>query len=128
MCDHFAASMLIIPEKLISILGNKRTNIVMQELYFIAEQYGISLSAIAYHAYSLGIISASYHKFFMIRYNQFKTREKEFDVYTGKEGSDRFLQLLYRAVAEEIISTSKAASLNNQRLGDFREMLDNAAK
>jgi Zn-dependent peptidase ImmA (M78 family) len=128
MCDHFAASMLILPEKLISILGNKRTNIVMQELYFIAEQYGISLSAIAYHAFSLGIISASYHKFFMIKYNQFKTREKEFTVYTGREGSDRFLQLLYRAVAEEIISTSKAASLNNQRLGDFREMLDSAAK
>jgi len=128
MCDHFAASMLILPEKLISILGNKRTNIVMQELYFITEQYGISLSAIAYHAFSLGIISASYHKFFMIKYNQFKTREKEFTVYTGREGSDRFLQLLYRAVAEEIISTSKAASLNNQRLGDFREMLDNAAK
>lgn len=128
MCDHFAASMLIIPEKLISILGKKRTNIVMQELYFISEQYGISLSAIAYHAFSLGIISASYHKFFMIRYNQFKTREKEFTVYAGKEGSDRFLQLLYRAVAEEIISTSKAASLNNQRLADFREMLDNAAK
>lgn len=128
MCDHFAGSMLILPEKLLSILGTNRTNIVMQELYLIAGQYGISLSAIAYRAFSQGIIGASYHKYFMIKYNQYKTREKEFEVYKGKESSDRFMQLLFRAVAEEIISTSKAASLNNQRLGDFREMLDNAAK
>ena len=67
MCDHFAASMLIIPEKLISILGNKRTKIVMQELYLIAEQYGISLSAIAYHAYSLGIIMSSLLEHFLCR-------------------------------------------------------------
>jgi Zn-dependent peptidase ImmA (M78 family) len=128
ICDRFAASMLLIPAKLLHILGNKRTSILMQELFFIAGQYGISLSAIAYHAFNLGIISASYHKFFMIRYNQLKTREKEFRVYDGKENSDRFLQLLFRGVAEEIISTSKAAALNNQRLGDFRELLDNAAK
>jgi hypothetical protein len=100
----------------------------MRELYIIAAQYGISLSAIVYQAKSLGIVSVSYHRFFMVRYHQFKTREKEFSVYGGKENSDRFLQLLFRAVAEEIISTSKAASLNNQRLGDFRELLDNAAQ
>ena len=128
ICDRFAAAMLIIPAKLMQILGNKRTSIVMQELYIIAGQYGISLSAIVYQAMHLEIISASYHKLFMIRYNQYKIREKEFWVFDGKEHSERFLQLLFRAVAEEIISTSKAASLYNQRLGDFRELLDNTAK
>jgi Zn-dependent peptidase ImmA (M78 family) len=128
ICNRFAASMLIVPGKLMQILGNKRTSIVMQELYFIAAKYGISLSAIAYQAMSLGIVTASYHRFFMIRYNRYKTKDKEYLVYGGKENSDRFLQLLFRAVAEEIISTSKAASLNNQRLGDFRELLDNAAR
>src|SRR5258708_27695074 len=33
-----------------SALGEKRTNIVMKELYIIAGQYGISLSAIAYRS------------------------------------------------------------------------------
>ena len=64
----------------------------------------------------------------MINYNRFKTKEKEFGVYNGEELPIRFLQLLMRAVAEEVISTSKAAALNNQKLGDFREILDNAAK
>ncbi len=128
LCDHFAACMLLLPEKLRTILGNNRTRILMEELYIIAKQYGISLAAIAYHAFNLGIISASYHKFFMIRYNQYKTKEKEFTVYEGKEDSDRFIQLIFRGVAEEIISTTKAAALNNQKLGDFREILDNAAQ
>jgi Zn-dependent peptidase ImmA (M78 family) len=128
VCDRFAAAMLLPASKIKEALGANRTKIVMKELYIIAGQYGISLSAIAYRAFSLGIISASYHKFFMINYNKFKTKEKEFDVYTGKENSDRFLQLLIRAVAEEVISTSKAAALNNQKLGDFREVLDNTAK
>jgi Zn-dependent peptidase ImmA (M78 family) len=128
ICDRFAASMLIVPHKLMQILGNKRTSIVMQELHFIAGKYGISLSAIAYQAMSLGIVTTSFHRFFMIKYNRYKTKDKEYLVYSGKENSDRFFQLLFRAVAEEIISTSKAASLNNQRLGDFRELLDNAVK
>ena len=128
MCDYFAAAMLLPASKIKDALGEKRTKIVMKELYIIAGQYGISLSAIAYRAFSLEIISASYHKFFMINYNRFKTKEKEFSVYAGEELPIRFLQLLIRAVAEEVISTTKAAALNNQKLGDFREILDNAVK
>jgi len=128
ICDRFASAMLLLPTKLMQILGSKRTNIMMRELDIIAGQYGISLSAIVYQAMSLGIVTSTYHRFFMIRYNKYKTKEKELVVYTGKEYSDRFLQLLYRAIAEEIISTTKGAALNNQRLGEFRELLDRAKK
>jgi Zn-dependent peptidase ImmA (M78 family)/DNA-binding XRE family transcriptional regulator len=128
MCDYFAAAMLLPAVKIKDALGQKRTNIVMKELYIIAAQYGISLSAIAYRAFSLGIITPSYHKFFMINYNRFKTKEKEFGVYNREERPIHFLQLLIRAVAEEVISTTKAAALNNQKLGDFRQILDNTVK
>jgi Zn-dependent peptidase ImmA (M78 family)/DNA-binding XRE family transcriptional regulator len=128
MCDIFASGMLLPANKLRAYLGNKRSQVIMKELYMIGEQYGITTSAIMYKAYNLGIISASYHKFFMIRYNQYKIKEKEFEVYNGKEKSERFLQLLIKAVAEEIISTTKAAMLNNQKLGDFREILDNSVR
>lgn len=46
------------------------------------------------------------------------------EMFTQQEKSDRFLQLLMRAVAEEVISISKAASLNNQKLGEFRDLID----
>jgi Zn-dependent peptidase ImmA (M78 family) len=125
LCDVFAGAMLLPAEKLKQYFGAKRTQVIMKELYMIASDYGISLAAIMYRAMNLDIISPAYHKFFMINYNRYKTKEKEFDVYSGKEESDRFLQLLIKAVAEEVISTTKAAALNNQKLGDFREILDN---
>lgn len=128
MCDIFANAMLLPANKLKEYLGNKRTKIITKELQMIGGQFGITMSAIMYRAFNLDIISASYHKFFMIKYNQYKTKEKEFEVYTGNEKSERFLQLLIKAVAEEIISTTKAAALNNQKLGEFREILDNWVK
>jgi Zn-dependent peptidase ImmA (M78 family) len=126
-CDMFAGAMLMPQEKLKQYFGSKRTKVFMQELFLIAADYGISLSAIMYRSLNLGIISPSYHKFFMINYNRYKTKEKEFHVYNGKEQSDRFLQLLIKAVAEDVISTSKAAALNNQKLAAFRDILDNTS-
>lgn len=126
LCDRFAGAMLLPAIKLKAYFGEKRTQVIMKELYLLAADYGISLAAIMYRALSLGIISPSYHKFFMINYNRYKTKDKEFGVYDCPEVSDRFLQLLIKAVAEEVISTSKGAALNNQKLGDFREILDNS--
>ena len=40
--------------------------------------------------------------------------------YNGIEESNRFEQLLFRALVEEQISMSKAASLSNRTLADFR--------
>ena len=37
--------------------------------------------------------------------------------------SNRFKQLIYRAVAEEIISSSKAAALDNKKLAEFGDEL-----
>lgn len=123
-CDVFAGAFLLPSNKLEEILGSKRTKILLNELMMISGQFGISMTAIMYRAYSLKIITPSYHKFFMIQYNKFNTKEKEYKIYNGTEKSDRFLQLLFRSVAEEVISTTKAAILNNQKLGDFREILD----
>ena len=128
MCDLFAGAMLLPGKKIIQYLGDRRSQIIMKELYMIAEKYGISIAAVMYRAFNLEIVSQSYFKFFMIKYNQYNTRDKEFEVYNRKESSERFLQLLIRAVAEEIISTTKAAALNRQKLGDFREILDNTGK
>lgn len=126
LCDIFAGAMLLPEEKLKQYFGRKRTQVIMKELFMIGADYGISLAAIMYRAMHLRIISPSYHKFFMINYNRYKTKDKEFKVYNGQERSDRFLQLLMKGVAEEVISTTKAAALNNQKLGEFREILDNA--
>ena len=119
-CDAFAGGVLLPDEKLLDYFGGKRVTVFTKELQFIKKNYGIALSAIMYRAKTLGLISESYMKYFMIRYNQ-NLKKLERMGYAGREESDRFIQLLIRGVAQEIISTTKAAALNNMTLGEFRE-------
>jgi Zn-dependent peptidase ImmA (M78 family)/DNA-binding XRE family transcriptional regulator len=122
-CHAFAGAMLIPKSKVIDELGGHRQNIFMNELFALKKQYGISIQAIMYRAKTIGLISDSYFKLFTIRFNQSGYRKKEPVAYEGFEGSNRFKQLLLRAVAEEFISTSKGAVLNNQKLTAFRSEL-----
>ena len=128
MCDTFAGAMLLPGEKIKEYFGGKRTKVYTNELKLIKENYGIALPAIMYRAKAFNLVTDSYLKFFMINYNKYyRLQEKE--GYEGKEETTRFIQLLIRAVAQEIITSTKAASLNNQILGDFRKQyLDNVLK
>jgi Zn-dependent peptidase ImmA (M78 family)/DNA-binding XRE family transcriptional regulator len=119
-CNYFAAAMLMPAELFRKELGPKRNKILFNELAAIKKQYGISYQAIIYRARDLGIITDSYHRQFIFMMNTMNMRINEPVKYTGYEKSNRFTQLLHRAVAEEIISASKAAALNNQKLADFR--------
>lgn len=55
---------------------------------------------------------------FFIKQSGFKVVEPYH--YEGQEKSSRFHQLIFRALGEELISMSKAASLNNQKLAEFQ--------
>lgn len=123
LCHRFAGAMMLPKETLFNALGKKRNAISMNELIFIKESYGISLQAIMARAKDLVIISNDQYVGFRIQVNQNENLKKEigYGEYKGTEHSSRFKQLLYRATAEEIISMSKAASLSNIKLAQFRE-------
>ncbi len=125
ICDSFAGAVLLPQKKLLEYFGPKRNNFLTKELMAIKSYFGISIPAIIYRANSNQIVSDNYLKYFMIRYNkEYKDLEK--NGYLGKEESQRFTQLLLRAVAEEVVTSSKAASLNNQKLWEFRkQFIDN---
>ena len=112
--------MLLPADKVRKILGNKRVQILDEELKMIKKNYGISLPAISYRAKTLGIVSDSFFKYYMIRYNQTNGKAREFNGYNGEESASRFLQILLRAVGNEVISVSKASSLYNMRFAEFR--------
>ena len=113
--------MLLPSDTLEKKVGKSRTNLLLPELSAIKKQYGISMQAIAYRMKDLGIITPSYFKQFMFFINQAGFTIEEPFVYEGQEKSSRFSQLLFRALGEELISMSKAASLNSQKLAEFRE-------
>ncbi|GAA0525694.1 helix-turn-helix domain-containing protein [Chitinophaga japonensis] len=120
-CDAFAGAMLLPADTLQKELGGHRQHIFLPELILIKEQYGISLPAIIYRAKNLGLVTDALVKQFMIKYNKDNLRYHEPGAFNSPEQSTRFRQLLLRAVAEEIITTSKAAALNKQKLAEFRE-------
>lgn len=122
-CNYFAGAMLMPEELFRKELGGTRKKILFNELAAIKKQYGMSYKAIIYRAKNLGIISDLYCRQFMFMMSNMGYRINEPVQYMGYEKSNRFSQLLSRAVAEEIISTSKAAALNNQKLADFRDTI-----
>lgn len=123
LCNRFAGVMMLPRETLFNELGQKRSSISINELIYIKESYGISIQAIMARAKDLNIISNDQYVRFRIKVNQDQNLKKEigYGEYKGTEHSYRFKQLLYRATAEEIISMSKAASLANVKLAQFRD-------
>jgi Zn-dependent peptidase ImmA (M78 family)/DNA-binding XRE family transcriptional regulator len=122
-CNQFAAAMLIPDAAVQKELGISRKKLFIQELGELKKQYGISIQALMYRCKELNIISESHlnQLVFIIEHNQWKVMEPV--QYTGLEESNRFTQLLFRALAEELISMNKAAVLNNQSLVDFHKQI-----
>lgn len=122
-CHAFAAAMLMPEPYLRRKLGDNRQQILLNELILIKNEVGASIQAILYRAKDLNIITPNYFKSYMTRLSSKGMRKNEPGKLTEKEEPHRFKQLLFRAIGEEIISTSKAASLANIKLADLRDEL-----
>ncbi len=123
-CHYFAGAMLFPKSRIEKELGGFRRNIHFGELLAIKEQYGISMQALLYRLRQLGIITEHQYRMQMKMIIQRGWKKKEPGDYPGKEHSNRMIQLLCRGIAEEIISTSKAASLYGTNLANFRKILN----
>jgi len=124
LCHLFASEMLILETVFKNILGPKRHDISYQELRAIQEQYGISCDALMYKAKECGIISQKRYKTYCIqknKYQVFKDRV-ETNLYQN-ESSSRFSRLVYKALSNDLITTSKAAALLHQSVAQVREDL-----
>ena len=119
-CNQFAGAMLMPEITIKKELGEFRNKLSIEELGNIKKQYGISMQALVMRALDCGIINKHYTKqfFFLIKQQNWKIDEPY--EYKGVEKSNRFRQLLFRAFAEEQITMSKAAELNNQSFEEFR--------
>lgn len=121
LCHQFSGAMLL-PEKAIKAeLGEHRNKLSTLELGNIKKQYGISMQAIVMRAKACGIINDHYTKQFFFLIKQMNWKVDEPIDYQGIEESNRFEQLLFRALIEDQISMSKAASLLNKSLAEFKK-------
>jgi Zn-dependent peptidase ImmA (M78 family) len=98
----------------------------LQELKVLQAVYGISVDALMFKAKTVGVISESKYTSFCIRKNKslaFKDAVER-SSYRGVEESSRFDRLVYRALASDMISCSKAAVLLNEPMEEVKNKLE----
>lgn len=128
-CHRFASAFLIPKEMFLRAFGQSRLRISIAELVAIKEEWGMSCSAVMTRARDLGLITAGRFKSFCIETSKLGWRRNdpgEPGEWKGSESSNRFKQLVFRALAEEIISASKACgllSLTSAELADSFEFV-----
>lgn len=121
LCFQFAGAMLLPDVTIRAELGDYRNKLSINELGNIKKQYGISMQAIIMRAKDCSIINEHCTKQFFFLIKQMNWKVDEPIEYKGLEESNRFEQLLFRALIENQISISKAASLSNKSLAEFKK-------
>jgi len=109
--NRFAGALLVPAVSARAELGTVRNRLDIKELCPLKRRYGLSISAWAYRAKDLGVISESYFAAF----NRFLRarglhREEEW-CPMEPESTSRRLRLVSRAVAEGLVSRTKAEEL-----------------
>ena len=123
-CHSFAGAFLLPEVSLLEMIGMKRRKFSLTELIEIKEYYGISVQAIIYRLFNLGLLNETQKREFFIYVNKNSQKdEKNWGVYRGEESSSRFKRLILASAGEEVISLSKAAQLLNIDLDKFRKEL-----
>lgn len=122
LCHYFSSCLLIPTPKLIEMIGGPhRSYININELIDIKAYFGISIRATVHRLKHLKVISPSYYQRWMIYMSKTYGQRNEPGEYLGIEKSTVFKRLVNRALAEELISLSKAASLLNASINEIRK-------
>jgi Zn-dependent peptidase ImmA (M78 family)/transcriptional regulator with XRE-family HTH domain len=130
-CHAFASEFLLPEEVLRRELSERvRHSIAVPELLQLKEKFGISMQAILFRANAAGILTHSGYRAILRDFGARGWRKNEPGSVPGTEKPLRFERLLFRAIAEDAISMSKAASLSLVPLDELRRRLrgDDAAR
>lgn len=118
--NRFAGAFLVPASEVCKELGEKRSWIEPQELYVLKHSYGLSMGGWLHRARELNIISESiYRQIYKLFEQRNWVRQEPGKQYPCEE-PQLFLQLVFHALAEDIIGESKAAELLGLSVTDFR--------
>lgn len=117
---RFAGAFLAPASEVIKELGASRTWLEPRELCVLKKAYGLSMNAWKHRAKDLGILSAANYLRIVHHFRKQGWHKKEPCEQYRCEEPQLFLQLVFHALAEELISESKAAELLRVSLAEFR--------
>ncbi len=121
LADRFAEALLAPASAVRRELGQRRTHLSMAELVHLRDRYGLSLRAWVLRAHHLGIIPES-----EVRRLSAELRRDVWDLQesghaSGRERPQGMERLVMRALAENLISESRAAQLLGATLAQLRQ-------
>jgi Zn-dependent peptidase ImmA (M78 family) len=123
VCNRFASEFLFPKSMVLKEFGEGRESISFIELIEVQRKYGISIRAIVYRLKDCNVLSESKVAEFYKRLNFNADLKREIDAerFQTPEISNRYEQMVYRALTQELISSSKAASLLKININEVLE-------
>jgi Zn-dependent peptidase ImmA (M78 family)/transcriptional regulator with XRE-family HTH domain len=117
---HRFAGAFLVPEPVARFeLGNRRQTLGLHELHLLKHKYGLSMQAWVYRAKDLGILSKPAAARLFREFRQRGWHREEPGDQIAPEEPGRMKRLVLRALAEDVISESRAAELLGMPLTQF---------
>lgn len=116
VCHRFVGAFLVPAQAVRFELGSRRTTLDMNELHILKHKYGLSMQAWMYRAKDLGIISENTATRLFQRFRANGWHRHEPGEALPSEKPLRMERLIYRALAEDLISRSRAQELHGEPL------------
>lgn len=123
-CHRFAGEFLFPADQVKATFGPQRRRVLLNEYLLAKQEWGISMQAILYRLYDLNIVSKSYYQSTYKFWSMKGWRKNELQALSSEQ-SYRLRQMVYRALAEELITPSRAAELLNDSLMNIEKVLAN---
>lgn len=117
--NRFAGAFLVPKPTVYFELGKRRSRFDLFELHLLKHKYGMSMQAWIYRARDLGILSEESARRLFMDFKKRGWHRREPGDSTPSEKSERLERLVLRALAEELISESRAAELLRKPLTDY---------
>ena len=122
-CQEFAAALLLPKAAAVEIIGRKRRNLYLSELGDLKQRFGLPALAALIRLRDMGIIGRTLYQRLRLQLPDHSPAGKSnvWFPFVGAEESRRFRRLLLHALAEEIITMSKASAMAGMKLAEFRD-------
>lgn len=124
LCHRFAGALLFPAEQVKETFGSHRQRVLLQEYRLAKQEWRISMLATLRRLYDLGIVSESFYKNTNRLWSMKGYRSGE-PCPLEPEHSYRMKQIAYRALAENLITPSRAAEVLNITVGSVERLLNN---
>lgn len=116
---RFAGAFLVPAEAAKRELGERRSRLNTLELHLLKHKYGMSMQAWVYRAKDLSIINKYVYENLFRTFRQRGWHQKEWGEPLPPEEPERMKRLVMKALAEDLITRSRASELLGKPLAEF---------